>query len=42
MYPYVTVPLSEKVLDRGNDDYFDHDLPLADLIDSPYLVPVDD
>jgi hypothetical protein len=42
MYPYVTLPLSEKVLDRGNDDYFDHDLPLADLVDSPYLIPADD
>ena len=39
MYPYVSLPLSEKVLDRGNDDYFDHRLPIRDLIDSPYLVP---
>lgn len=39
MYPYMSVPLSQKVLDRGHDDYFDHDLPLADLADSPYLVP---
>lgn len=38
MYPYVSVPLSEKVLDRGNDDYFGHELPLRDLRDSPYLV----
>lgn len=42
MYPYVSLPLSEKVLDRGNDDYFDHDLPLADLADSPYLIPAED
>jgi hypothetical protein len=38
MYPYVSVPLSEKVLDRGNDDYFQHPFPhLFDLEDSPYL-----
>jgi hypothetical protein len=41
MFPYVSVPLSEKVLDRGRDDYFDHDLPLTDFIDSPYLVPAE-
>lgn len=39
MYPYVSLPLSQKVLDRGHDDYFGHDLPLGDLGDSPYLVP---
>lgn len=39
MYPYMSLPLSQKVLDRGRDDYFDHHLPLADLADSPYLVP---
>lgn len=38
MYPYVTLPLGEKVLDRGHDDYFDHGLPLADLAESPYLI----
>ncbi len=41
MYPYVSLPLSEKVLDRGHDDYFAHDLPLADLADSPYIVPAE-
>jgi hypothetical protein len=41
MFPYVSLPLSEKVLDRGRDDYFDHDLPLTDFIDSPYLVPAE-
>ena len=38
MYPYASAPLSEKVLDRGHDDYFDHNLPLADLADSSYLI----
>lgn len=38
MYPYVSVPLSEKVLDRGNDDYFGHPFPhLFDLEDTPYV-----
>jgi hypothetical protein len=38
MYPYVSVPLSEKVLDPGNDDYFNTLLPnLSDLADSPYV-----
>lgn len=40
MYPYISVPLSEKILDRGNDDYFRHPFPhLGDLEDSPYLEP---
>lgn len=38
MFPFVSVPLSEKVLDRDHDDYFAHSLPLRDLGDSPYLV----
>lgn len=38
LYPYVSVPLSEKVLDLGNDDYFGHLYPhLIDLSTSPYL-----
>ena len=38
MYPFVSVPLSEKVLDQGNDDYFKHLFPnYFDLEDSPYL-----
>jgi hypothetical protein len=38
MYPYVSVPLSEKVLDIGNDDYFDHPFPhMNDLKNSPYV-----
>lgn len=40
MYPYVSLPLSEKVLDRDNDDYFRHAFPhLFDLEDSPYAEP---
>lgn len=38
MYPYISVPLAEKVIDRGNDDYFKHPFPhLGDLESSPYL-----
>ena len=40
MYPFAGVPLSEKTLDLGNDDYFRHDLPLADFVDTPFLRPV--
>lgn len=39
MFPYVWYPLRDKVLDRGNDDYFGHGLPLAALENSPYLQP---
>jgi len=38
MFPYISLPLSEKVIDRGNDDYFNHPFPFADLADSPYLI----
>lgn len=37
MFPYVSGPLSGKVMDRGHDDYFRHPLPLIDLENSPYL-----
>jgi hypothetical protein len=39
MFPYVYYPLRDKVLDRDNDDYFGHGLPLAALENSPYLQP---
>lgn len=37
MFPFASMPLAEKVLDRGNDDYFRHPLPLRDLANSPYV-----
>ncbi len=37
LYPYVSLPLAEKILDIGRDDYFAHDLPIGDLEDSVYL-----
>lgn len=37
MFPYITLPLGEKVLDRDRDDYFQHSLPYRDLTESPYL-----
>lgn len=41
LYPYVSVPLSEKILDLGNDDYFAHLYPhVVDLKNSPYVEPV--
>lgn len=36
MFPFVTFPLKDKVLDRGNDDYYNHPFPTKDLADSPY------
>ncbi len=38
MFPFGVMPLSDNVLDRNNDDYFDHELPLRDLADSPWLI----
>jgi len=38
MFPFVTLPLAEKVLDRDKDDYFNHSLPLRDLSESPFLI----
>jgi hypothetical protein len=40
MFPYVTDPLSEKVLDSGNDDYFQHPFPYKDVAESRYLESV--
>ena len=37
MYASASFPLSEKVLDLGNDDYFRHPFPWRDLDQSPYL-----
>lgn len=37
MFPFASLPLSEKVLDRGRDDYFLHGLPWRDLAKSPYV-----
>jgi hypothetical protein len=36
MFPFVTYPLRDKLLDPGNDDYYSHSLPTRDLYDSPY------
>ena len=38
MFPFAVMPLSDNVLDRNNDDYFNHELPIRDLADSPWLV----
>jgi hypothetical protein len=39
MFPFVTFPLNEKVLDRGHDDYYQHPFLSRDLADSPYWEP---
>jgi hypothetical protein len=36
MFPFVTFPLRNKVLDRDHDDYFQHPFPYRDLADSPF------
>jgi hypothetical protein len=33
----VTVPLRDKALDNGHDDYYDHPFPYRDLSESPFL-----
>lgn len=37
MFPFVTGPLQDKLLDRGRDDYLDHPWPYRNLRDSPWL-----
>jgi len=36
MFPFVTFPLRDKLLDRGHDDYYQHPFLSRDLSDSPY------
>jgi hypothetical protein len=36
MFPFVTYPLRDKLIDPGNDDYYNHSFPTRDLADSPY------
>src|SRR5918999_1120859 len=38
MFPFVTFPLRDKVVDRDRDDYYDHPFPWRDMADSPFLV----
>lgn len=37
MYPFAGVPLSQKRLDIGHDDYYRHGLPYEDVGNSPFL-----
>ena len=36
LFPFVTFPLRDKVVDRDHDDYYDHPLPYGDMADSPF------
>jgi hypothetical protein len=36
MFPFVTFPLRDKVVDRGRDDYYDHPFLHRDMADSPF------
>lgn len=39
LFPYVGVPLNEKQVDIGDDDYFQHPFPYRALEDSPLVEP---
>ena len=36
LFPFVTFPLRDKVVDRDHDDYYDHTFPHRDMADSPF------
>jgi hypothetical protein len=36
MFPFVTFPLRDKVVDRGRDDYYDHPFLHRDMAESPF------
>jgi len=36
LFPFVTFPLRDKVVDRGRDDYYDHPFLHRDMADSPF------
>ena len=37
LFPFVTFPLRDKVVDRDRDDYYGHPFPWRDMADSPFL-----
>jgi hypothetical protein len=39
MFPFVTVPLRNKVLDGDHDDYYEHPFPSRDFSDNPFFEP---
>jgi hypothetical protein len=36
LFPFVTFPLRDKVVDRDRDDYYDHPFLHRDMVDSPF------
>jgi hypothetical protein len=36
LFPFVTFPLRDKVVDPSHDDYYGHELPYRDMADSPF------
>jgi hypothetical protein len=36
LFPFVTFPLRDKIVDPGHDDYYDHPFPYRDMADSPF------